>query len=110
MKIGQSPEPSPGVNAPATKRPGQEMEAATQAKTAARTPPAAGASVSVSALARTLEATRRGDLGDIDQTKVDEVKAAIADGTYKVDPEAIADKLLANAQEMLQPKGAASGG
>ncbi len=108
MKIGQSPESSPGVNAPATKRPGQEMEAATQAKTAASTP-AAGASVSVSALARTMEASRRGDLADIDQTKVDEVKAAIADGTYKVDAEAIADKLLANAQEMLQPKGTAPG-
>jgi negative regulator of flagellin synthesis FlgM len=103
MKIGQSPEPSAGVNTPATKRPGQELEAATQAKTAARQP-AAGASVSVSALARTMEASRRGDLGDIDQTKVDEVKAAIADGTYKVDAEAIADKMLANAQEMLQPK------
>jgi negative regulator of flagellin synthesis FlgM len=29
------------------------------------------------------------------------MREAIANGTYKVDAEAIADKLLANAQEML---------
>ncbi|WP_326541668.1 flagellar biosynthesis anti-sigma factor FlgM [Pseudorhodoferax sp.] len=109
MKIGQTPEPGPGVNPPA-KRPGPETEAAAQAKAAAvRTPAASGASVSVSTLGRTLEATRRADAGDIDQAKVDEIKAAIADGSYQINPEAIADKMLANAQEMLQPKGGVTG-
>ena len=103
MKIGQSSEQTPGALAPATKRPGPELEAAAQAKTAA-VKPAAGASVSMSALGKTMEASRRSDQGDIDQVKVDEIKAAIADGSYKVDAEAIADKMLANAQEMLQPK------
>lgn len=105
MKIGPSPEQSPAVNAPAAKRPGPDLEPAAQAKTAAAQP-AAGASVSVSVLGRTLEASRRADVSDIDQAKVDEIKAAISDGSYKVDAEAIADKMLANAQEMLQPKGA----
>ena len=108
MKIGQSSEQTPGALAPATKRPGPELEAAAQAKTAA-VKPAAGASVSMSALGKTMEASRRSDQGDIDQVKVDEIKAAIADGSYKVDAEAIADKMLANAQEMLQPKRSATG-
>ncbi|KQP45028.1 flagellar biosynthesis anti-sigma factor FlgM [Pseudorhodoferax sp. Leaf274] len=110
MKIGQTPDPNPGITPPA-KRPGPETEAAAQAKAAAvRTPAAApGTSVSMSTLGKTLEATRRADAGDIDQAKVDEVKAAIADGSYQIDPEAIADKMLANAQEMLQPKGRTTG-
>ncbi len=33
--------------------------------------------------------------------KVDAMKAAIANGTFKVNAEAIADKMLANAAEML---------
>ena len=108
MKIGQSPDTTPGTLAPAAKRPGPELEAAAQAKTAA-VKPAAGASVSVSALGKTMEASRRADLADIDQVKVDEIKSAIADGSYKVDAEAIADKMLANAQEMLQPKRSVNG-
>jgi flagellar biosynthesis anti-sigma factor FlgM len=33
--------------------------------------------------------------------KVEAMKAAIADGSFKVNPEAIADKMLSNAAEML---------
>ena len=33
--------------------------------------------------------------------KVEAMKAAIADGSFKVNAEAIADKMLANAAEML---------
>ena len=36
-----------------------------------------------------------------DKAKVDAVSSAIAKGTYKVNPEAIADKLISNAQERL---------
>lgn len=38
---------------------------------------------------------------DFDQAKVDRISNAISRGQYKVNPEAIADKLLANAQELL---------
>jgi len=39
--------------------------------------------------------------GSFDAGKVERVSQAIKDGTYKVNPEAIADKLIANAQELL---------
>ena len=61
--------------------------------------PASESSVTVSAAARSLDATAVGS--GIDEAKVSAVKAAIADGSFKVDAGAIADKLLSNAQEFL---------
>ena len=58
-----------------------------------------GVPVTVSSAARSLEATSAGS--GIDEAKVAAVKAAIADGSLKVNPGAIADKLLSNAQEVL---------
>jgi negative regulator of flagellin synthesis FlgM len=49
-------------------------------------------------------ATLKGDAaGDVqfDQAKVDRIAQAIRDGRYTVDAEAIADQLIANAQEVL---------
>jgi len=51
-------------------------------------------------MVRSMEAG--GEASDIDTVKVNSVRQAIAQGTYKVNPEAIADKLLSNAQEMLK--------
>jgi len=77
--------------------------ASAQAKTtAAKGPQAAGVAVTVSSLARSMEADGASDLAQVDMAKVSAVKQAIADGTYKVNPGVIADKLLSNAQEMLQ--------
>ncbi len=42
--------------------------------------------------------------GDFDLDKVASVKQAIDDGTYKINPEAIADKLISNAKDLLQGK------
>ncbi len=39
--------------------------------------------------------------GDFDAEKVSRISQAIADGSFSIDPEAIADKLIANAQELL---------
>ncbi|MDE2400265.1 MAG: flagellar biosynthesis anti-sigma factor FlgM [Burkholderiales bacterium] len=37
-----------------------------------------------------------------DANKVSKVKQSIDDGSYKVDPEVIADKLIANSRELLE--------
>lgn len=41
---------------------------------------------------------------EFDVAKVEQVKQSIDDGTYQVDHGAIADKLIANAQEVLSKK------
>jgi negative regulator of flagellin synthesis FlgM len=56
----------------------------------------------MSTQARALEKASRNEGADVDTQKVATVRAAIQDGTYVVNPEAIADKLLSNAQEMLK--------
>lgn len=102
MKIGQTPElPSPG-GVPDTKKVAQEKEA-TPAGVAREGVRAStnGASVSVSTMVRSLEQSSKGVSADFDEKKVAELRAAIANGTFKVDAEAIADKLLSNASEML---------
>jgi negative regulator of flagellin synthesis FlgM len=62
---------------------------------------ASGVAVTVSTLARGLEKASRSSTADVDTQKVATVKAAIQDGSYVVNPEAIADKLLSNNKEML---------
>ncbi|MBH1987588.1 MAG: flagellar biosynthesis anti-sigma factor FlgM [Burkholderiales bacterium] len=42
--------------------------------------------------------------GVMDMAKVSRVKQAIDDGSYKANPEVIADKLISNARELLQRK------
>ena len=67
------------------------------------TAPGAGAepsaTVDLSASA-TLRAQGRGE-ATFDQAKVDRVALAIRDGSYKVNAGTIADKLIANAEELL---------
>ncbi len=43
--------------------------------------------------------------GDIDVQKVSSVKQAIDNGTYKINPEVIAAKLIANARDVLARQG-----
>jgi negative regulator of flagellin synthesis FlgM len=105
MKIGQTPDNSIQIqlsNASATQKAGQNANASAAASSgAAQSTRSAGVAVTVSTLARGLEKTGRNEGADIDTQKVASVRAAIQDGTYVVNPEAIADKLLTNAQEML---------
>lgn len=76
--------------------------ASTVAKaTASKSTQSAGVAVSVSTLARSLDAANRGETPDVDTAKVEAVRTAMSQGTYVVNPEVIADKLLSNAQEML---------
>jgi flagellar biosynthesis anti-sigma factor FlgM len=61
-----------------------------------------GVAVTVSSLTRSMEAAGTFDAPDVDMTKVGAMREAIAKGSFAVNPEAIADKLLSNAQEILQ--------
>ena len=45
-----------------------------------------------------------GASAEFDAEKVTRISKAIEDGTFKVNPEVIADKLIANAQELLSQK------
>ncbi|NCN71470.1 MAG: flagellar biosynthesis anti-sigma factor FlgM [Rhodoferax sp.] len=103
MKINQSPDTSAALSSHAAALAAKTGPAAsTLAKTSAnKSIQSAGVAVSVSSLARSLEASNRGETPDVDTAKVEAVRNAIAQGTYAVNPEAIADKLLSNAQEML---------
>ena len=103
MKIGQPSDNSipPGTSTQSAAAKAAQSPTATAASTAAKGTPLAGVAVTMSTLARSLESTSRGQSADIDLKKVEAVKSAIQQGTYKVDADAIADKLLSNAQEML---------
>ena len=100
MKIGQQPDIPPAVvqaaQPAAAKAAGQGSPA--PVKNDRRAP---GVGVTVSDLARRLEQTRSGDAPEVDMDKVNAVRQAIEQNTFIVNPEAIADKLLANAREML---------
>jgi negative regulator of flagellin synthesis FlgM len=107
MKIGQTPDNSIQVqlgNAAGAQKAGQNANAnasAAASSGAAQSTRSAGVAVTVSTLARGLEKSGRNEGADVDTQKVASVRAAIENGSYVVNPEAIADKLLSNAQEML---------
>jgi negative regulator of flagellin synthesis FlgM len=101
MKIGNPADKrnlAPAENATATaKATGKSADKAGGAPAA----PAADPSVKVQ-LSSGAEALRAGaDAAEFDAAKVERMSQAIADGSYKVNAEAIADKLIANAQEVL---------
>lgn len=98
MKIGSAS--SPAADAAALAQANAEAGAAAAAKLRATQESTAGASsVKLSSTASTLLAGAAGP--EFDAAKVERVRQAMADGSFKVDPEAIADKLLANAAEVL---------
>lgn len=103
MKISPTFDPVNSVNqANASQKAGQAVSAAVSAtNSAAQSLRSASVSVTVSTQARGLEQASRSDVADIDAQKVAAVKASIKDGTYTVNAEAIADKLLSNAQDMV---------
>ena len=94
MKIG-NPADTPAV-APATTTRSEAGDAAKVASTAA--PAEASAQVELSNTAATLMS---GVGGEFDAEKVARISQAIADGKFTVNADVIADKLIANAQELL---------
>ncbi len=106
MKIGQPKDLSAATTPPAAaSAPAQAKAQQGAAATASRTANSAGVAVTVSTQVRSLVQAERANTPEIDMEKVNAVRTAIEQGTYQVNPEAIADKLLANAKEMLGPTG-----
>lgn len=101
MKIGQNPHLESLAKQPAA------PAAQTQAKTAAvaqtvRAATSAGVPVTVSSSARSLEGTATGRANtDIDMAKVQAMRAAIASGTFRINPGVIAERLLGEAAQNL---------
>lgn len=94
MKIGQ-PSDKPVMPLPAAPAKAEQGAGAAPAKKTG----SAGVAVTVSSRARALD--KSNEAADVDMEKVESVRSAIEQGTYVVNPEVIADKLLANAKEML---------
>ena len=106
MKVHSSPDSYIGSVAggpqKAAERPNAGDEAAAAAGAAAKPQPGAGVTVTLSSSASQAISGAGGSGNDVfNAEKVEAMKAAIADGSFKVNAEAIADKMLANAAEML---------
>ncbi|WP_342619011.1 flagellar biosynthesis anti-sigma factor FlgM [Rhodoferax sp. GW822-FHT02A01] len=71
------------------------------AQTATKSASNAGVAVVIGGAARSLSKDSVNQHSEIDNAKVQAVKASIKDGTFVVNPEAIADKLLSNSQDLL---------
>ena len=98
MKIGH-PADKPAGLAPAA-QPAVESGKAAQAQAAASAGAAdSSAKVALSSTAETL--LSGGASSEFDADKVARMSQAIAGGTFQVNADAIADKLIANAQELL---------
>lgn len=97
MKIG-SPAEKPAAATAAT-----PSTARTAAETAAAAPQAAEASaqVALSSTASKLLSGAPGASGEFDAAKVERISQAIEKGEFTINAEAIADKLIANAAEVL---------
>lgn len=96
MKIGQF-ENKPSVTTVATERKGTAGEGVSRPDGA--TSPEPSAKVELSAAAAQLGANA--STPEFDAAKVEQVTQAIREGRFKINPEAIADKLIANAAELL---------
>jgi negative regulator of flagellin synthesis FlgM len=87
MKIDTpfKPTPAPVSNRPATTRPNASPAASTEA-------------VSLSPLASTMQGNEK---PPVNTARIQEIKAAISEGRFKINPEAIADSLIETARDLV---------
>lgn len=102
MKIGNKPDlPLSATQAQAAKQaPKSASAVATEEATQGQPARAAGVPVSFSSSARALDSQQRTH-EDFDANRVKAMREAIANGTFRINADAIADKLLANTEEFL---------
>ena len=105
MKVDSSPDSYIGSVAGGPQKTADKAPAGAEAAaaTSAATKPQASAGVTVSLSASTTQAlSGAGSTSDVfNAEKVESMKQAIANGSFQVNAEAIADKMLSNAAEML---------
>jgi negative regulator of flagellin synthesis FlgM len=102
MKVESSSDAYIGAVAAGPHKAAEHAPASTQATgAAAQTGQPAGVQLTLSATTQSSPAGGVGDSAVFNAEKVEAMRQAIANGTFRVNPEAIADKLLANAAEML---------
>lgn len=98
MKIGNPPDkPAPPVVANGAPRANGATHAVSAGSHAAKADPSA--TIELSNTAATL--LPGGATADFDAEKVTRIAKAIDDGTFRINPGAIADKLISNARELL---------
>jgi negative regulator of flagellin synthesis FlgM len=108
MKVESSPDSyigsvAGGPQKAAEQRPTGGAEAAAGASAAAKPQPSSGVTVTLSSsTTQALSASGSSGADVFNTEKVEAMKSAIANGTFQVNAEAIADKMLSNAAEMLQ--------
>lgn len=103
MKIGNSHDASVSP-AQADPSSGRKAEASVKAVTTPASPPTPSAQVALSSAATQLAASPAVEDGSFDAAKVDRIARAISEGKFTVNANAIADKLVANAQELLSAR------
>ena len=102
MKVDSSPDSYIGSVAGGPQKTAEKPAASAELAAAAGTTPAKPqAGVTVTLSSSTVSAMGPGGNEVFNSEKVEAMKQAIASGTFQVNAEAIADKMLANAAEML---------
>jgi len=106
MKIGNSPDGTaspPKAERPASRKPEAAGTADVVRQTAQAATSAPSAQVAISNTAK-LAASGGADDGSFDAAKVARISKAISEGKFTVNANAIADKLVSNAQELLDSR------
>jgi negative regulator of flagellin synthesis FlgM len=96
----QTGSPAAGASKP-IERPANAAVGGGRASASAGAAAPAPSSVTVTLSPQSQSLSTQGSNADVDTAKVESIKSSIANGSFKVNAEAIADKLLSNASEML---------
>jgi negative regulator of flagellin synthesis FlgM len=99
MKVGHPAEKPAPITVAGSPSPAQEAAKAQSAASAIPATADPSAKIELSDAAATLLDNRSS--ADFDADKVARISQSIADGSFKIDAEAIADKLIGNAKELL---------